>query len=176
MFVTHLSIIINRRYRSFPLLSYFSIVVSEVVSALYALVSYISRESWVLFPLLPCSLIVCANNEYIMAWKSCLFVHCTTVIITTIQTYLKVFNFWNTCKVHSVECVSKLKSILFVIFHSVYNGLCVFNLKISLAMILRMCTLSYHPHQNGTMNHLSLFIARSRNNDIRYMSFYVSMD
>ena len=65
VFTTHLIIIIKSEASSFPkLLSYFSVVVClrwlyhHMLSA-----SYISRESWVLFLLLLCSLIMCANNR-----------------------------------------------------------------------------------------------------------------
>ena len=34
-----------------------------------------------------------------------------------------------------------------------YMGLCVFSLPNSPVMIVRMCTLSYHHHQTGSMNH-----------------------
>ena len=38
------------------------------------------------------------------------------------QMYLKILNFWNTCQLHSVECVSKIKSILSIIFHAIYRA------------------------------------------------------
>ena len=39
--------------------------------------------------------------------------------------------------------------------------------------IVRMCTLSYYHHQTGSMNHLPLLGARSWNNGMRCMSYYV---
>ena len=52
-------------------------------------------------------------------------------------------------------------------------GLCVFSLPNSPVMIVIMCTLSYHHHQIGSMNHKPLFRVRSWNNGMRCMSYYV---
>ena len=57
------------------------------------------------------------------------------LIIIIMQTYLKVLNFWNVCRVQSVECVSKLKSIPSFVL---YMGLCVFSLPIYLMIIMRI--------------------------------------
>ena len=51
-------------------------------------------------------------------------------------------------------------------------GLCVFSLPISLVMIERTYTLSYHHHQIG-MNYYPLFRVRSSNNGMRSMSLYI---
>ena len=53
-----------------------------------------------------------------------------------------------------------------------YMGLCVFSLRISLVMIEKIYTLSYYHHQIRSMNYYPLFRVRSRNNDMRCMSFY----
>ena len=38
------------------------------------------------------------------------------------QTYLKALSISNACQVYSVECVSKTKSILSIIFDTVYGA------------------------------------------------------
>ena len=43
------------------------------------------------------------------------------LIIIIMRTYLKVLNFWNACHVNSVECPSKIKSIISVIFQAIYG-------------------------------------------------------
>ena len=57
-----------------------------------------------------------------------------------------------------------------------YMGLCVFSLPISLAMIERIYTLSYHHHQIGSMTYYPLFRVRSWNNGMRCMSLYILME
>ena len=42
------------------------------------------------------------------------------LIFGIMHAYRKVLNFRNVCQVHSVECVSKIKSILSIIFHAIY--------------------------------------------------------
>ena len=63
--------------------------------------------------------------------------------IIIMQTCLKVLNFSNACEVHSVECVSKIRSIVSIIFHAIYGGLCIFSLTISLVMILSIRVLYF---------------------------------
>ena len=75
------------------------------------------------------------------------------------QIFRKLFKFWNACKVHSVECVPKIKAVL--------------STK-SLVMIVKYtCSLSYYYHQIGRTNHSALFRVSSWNNGMRCMSFYV---
>ena len=40
------------------------------------------------------------------------------------QTYLKALNYWNACQVYAAECVSKIKTILSIIFYSIYGAVC----------------------------------------------------
>ena len=44
------------------------------------------------------------------------------LIVIIMQTYLKVLNCYNACQVHSVICVSKIKSILLIIVHAIYGA------------------------------------------------------
>ena len=63
------------------------------------------------------------QSDTIMACGSCSFV-CTLhyPIIVTMKTYLKALNFRNACQVYVVECVSKIKSILSMVFYSIYRA------------------------------------------------------
>ena len=93
IFVIHLIIIIKSEISAFALLSYFSMAVCLRRLHHHMLsVSYISLESWVLFHLLLCSLMMCTNNCIMVRWSYsfiCRF-HYPAIII--MQTYLKVFN------------------------------------------------------------------------------------
>ena len=40
------------------------------------------------------------------------------------QTYLKALNYWNARQVYDAECVSKIKTILSIIFYSIYGAVC----------------------------------------------------
>ena len=61
-----------------------------------------------------------------------------------ILTYPKVLIFQDTCQAHSVECVSKNKSILSIIFHAIYGAVCIQPTHFSYGDGENMCTLSYH--------------------------------
>ena len=78
-----------------------------------------------LFPLLMFSLWYLQMIEYIMACRSCSFV-CRQhhLIIIIMQTYLKALNYKNACQVYDAECVSKIKTILSIIFYSIYGAVC----------------------------------------------------
>ena len=41
------------------------------------------------------------------------------------RTHLKVLNFYNASQVHSVECVSKIKSVLTIISDAIFGALCI---------------------------------------------------
>ena len=118
---------------------------------------------------------LCANNRVyygLMVVLICLhIIH--YLIIISMQTYLKVLKFWNACQVHSVKCVSKIESILSVIFHAIYRSIC-----IQLTLLFHddyenTCNLSYYHHQIGSMTHLPLFRVRSWNNGMHCLSFYI---
>ena len=55
-------------------------------------------------------------------------------------------------KLNAVEYVSKIKSILSIIFYSIY-GLYISLVNPIFVMTVRMCTLCYHHRQIGRMNH-----------------------
>ena len=52
-----------------------------------------------------------------------------------------------TCKVHSGECVSQIKSVLSIIFHAIYGTVCIQLAHFSYDDCENMCPLSYHCHQ-----------------------------
>ena len=121
------------------------------------------------------SLITCVQIiGYVLACRSYSF-GCTLHhhIIIIVQTYLKTLNLWTACQMYVVECLSNIKHILLVIHHTIYGTVC-FNLPISLVMIEKIYTLSYH-HQIGSMNYYPLFRIRSWNNGMRCMSLYIIM-
>ena len=72
--------------------------------------------------------------------------------------------------VHSVECVSRTKSILSIIFHAIYGAVCIQLTYISDDYCKNICTLSYHHNQIGSMTHLPLVRVRLWNNGTRCMS------
>ena len=53
----------------------------------------------------------------------------------------------------SVECVSKIKSILSIIRHVIYGAVCIQFAHISNDYCENTCTLSYYHHQIGSMVH-----------------------
>ena len=110
--------------------------------------------------------------EYIMArWSySCV---CTLhYLIIILRTYLKVLDFWKPCQIHSVQCVSKIKTILSIIFQAMYRAVCIQLTHFSYDLCENTCTLSCYHHQIGSMTHLPLFRVTSCNIGTRAMSIY----
>ena len=62
--------------------------------------------------------------------------HINDLIIIIMETHLKELNTWNVCQVYSVECVSKIKSILSIIVFMQYMSLGIFSTPICLVMIV----------------------------------------
>ena len=65
---------------------------------------------------------LCVNNRAHYG-PVAVFIFCILqyLIIIIMQTYQKELNFWNDCQLHSVECVSKIKSIVSVIYPAIYG-------------------------------------------------------
>ena len=60
-----------------------------------------------------------------MACRSCsLLCRLLHFIIIIIQTHLKAFNYYNAGQVYRAECVSKIKTVLSIIFYSIYGAVC----------------------------------------------------
>ena len=74
-----------------------------------------------------------------------------------------------------LECVSKIRSVLSIIFHVIYGAVCIQLAHFSFDDCENTCTLSFYHHQIGSMTHLPLHRGRSWNNGMRCMSFYISM-
>ena len=70
------------------------------------------------------------------------------------QMYLKVLNFWDICQVHSVDCVSKIMSILSVIFLAIYGAVWIQLSHFSYDDCENICTLSnYHDQIRSLICH-----------------------
>ena len=82
--------------------------------------------------------------------------HSYLATLLIIQTYLEALQFYNTCQVHSAECVSKIMSIFSIIFHSKYDSVCLQFTRFACDDCENMCTLSYYYHQVGSMHNLLL--------------------
>ena len=99
------------------------------------------------------------------------------VYFTTAQSY-------DVCKQSSTwwpdgcirECVSKIKSILSIIFHVMYGAVRIQFTHFSYDDCENTCTLSYYHHQIGSMTHLPLFRVRSWNNGMRCIAFRIIME
>ena len=113
-------------------------------------------HSWVLFLLLRYSRMMCANNPVHYGPVVVFVFDCALryLIIIIMQTCLKILNFKNTCQVHSVECVSKIESIIWIIFHSIYAAVCIELTHVSYGDA-NTCTLSCYHYRIGSI-HLSL--------------------
>ena len=67
--------------------------------------------------------------------------------------------------------MSRIRSILSIIFHTIYGVVCIQLTHFSYDDFANTCTWPFYQHQNGSMTHLPLF--RSWNNDMRRVSFYI---
>ena len=153
----------NRKYPSFPLLSYFPWMCAwDVCYIIFSHLLHIrSGKTWNLFSSLLCSLWWVQIFGYVLAYRSYSFV-CTAhhLIIIIGQTYL---NFLNACQIYFVECVSKMKHILSVIHYTICGAVCFQFTHFCCDDWENICTLSYYHHQIGSMNYYPL-------------SFYIFMD
>ena len=122
-----------------------------VIFFMFIVASYTSRKAGSLFPLLVCSVICVQIIGYFMARRShssvCALHYLIVIIIVLVQ--------WlNFCQAYSVECVSKIKSNLSIIFNVIYEWDCVFHLThFSFHDCENICTSSYYLHEIGHRNH-----------------------
>lgn len=92
-------------------------MLSVSVSFIYI---YPISESWVLFRLLLRIFMMCANENVHFGLKI-VFV-CLHITLPHYHHYAEIsedIELLNACQVHSVECVSKIKSIISIIFHHI---------------------------------------------------------
>ena len=125
-----------------------------------------------LFSSLLCSLWWVQIFGLVLACRSYSFV-CTAhhLIIIIVQTYLN--NWTYKMPVRFVECVSKIKHILFVIYYTICGAVCFQFTHFCCDDWENIYTLSYYHHQIGSMNYYPLFRVRSWNNGVRCMPFYI---
>ena len=134
-------------------------------------VSYISQESWGFCLLLLCSFMMCASNQIhydLMVVFVCLPKALPHYDISEGIELLKCLS-----GAFCLECMSKMKSVLSVIFHAIYGAVRIQLTRFSYDDCENMCTWSYYHHQIGSMTHLPLFRVRSWNNGMCCMSFYI---
>ena len=72
-----------------------------------------------------------------------------------------------------VECVSKNRSVLSIIFHAIYGAVCIQLTHFSHDDCENTLNWSYYHHQIRSMTHLPLFRVSSWNNGRRCKSFYI---
>ena len=75
-----------------------------------------------------------------------------------------------------LKCVSKIRSVLPIIFHAIYGAVCIQLTYLSYDDCENTCAWSNHHPPIGSMTHLPLFRVGSWNNGMRCMYFYFSMD
>ena len=133
------------------------------------------QESWVFCPLSLCYLMMCLNKKYVMTWWSYSFFYTPhwliIIIFTDVSESIELLKFVSGR--FCLECVSKIKSTLSIIFHAIYGAVRIQLTHFSYDDCENMFILSYYRHQIGRMTHLPMFRARSWNNDMCCMSFYI---
>ena len=125
-----------------------------------------------------------------MAWWSYSFVFTSCYLI---MTYLKVLNFENVCQTHSVSSVKvlnfenvcqthsvssvylRLSHFFSIIFHAIYEAVCIQLTHFCYDYCENGCTLSYYHHQIVSIIYLPLFMVRSWKNGLRCVSLYILM-
>ena len=120
--ITQLIIIKNRKYLPFPLFLYFSVVVCpgwldhHMLSASYI---YISRESWLVFLLLMCSIMTCANGR--VHYSPMVLFVCSHIALISLASLCRcIWRYW----ISKIK-ISKIKSNLSIIFHELYGAVCI---------------------------------------------------
>ena len=93
-----------------------------IIIYIYVYIYIYPGKSRFLFLLSPCSLWFMQMLQNIKARRSYLFV-CTLHFLISIilQAYPNALTIWNACQVYSAEWVSKIISILSIIFHAIYG-------------------------------------------------------
>ena len=125
-----------------------------------------------------CAVLWCAQIiEYILARWSHSFV-CTlhTSLSSPCRRIWRYSNSNMFLRYISVEWVSKIRSILSIIFHATYGSLCIQLTDFSYDDFENTYTLFYYHHQIGSMNHLPLFRVRSWNIGMCCMSVSILRD
>ena len=137
-------IVINSNVSTFSIVVTISGVVclSWLYHHILSVVSYLSREIWVLFPIPLCSLWLVRTIGYIMAWRSRpLFAYCG---ISYLSLWCLIRKQWTNKMLvrYILPGVSKIKHILSCICCAIY-GVCVFSSPISLLMVVKIFILHF---------------------------------
>ena len=174
IFITHLIIIIKSEVSTFPLLSYFFVVVCLrwLYNHILLSITYISREYWDLV-----SIMDAQSIEVQSLWppgRVHLFADYTISLSPLCRLIWRHWTNKILVRYMLPSVCLRLRQFSQLSFIQ-YKGLCVFSLPNSPVMIVWMCTLCYYHHQIGSMNHYPLFRVRSWNNGMRCMSYYVLM-
>ena len=158
--IIHLIVIIKSEVSSFPTVVIFSVVVCLRWLHHHRLsVSYTSQERWVLCLLLLCNLMMCANNQ-VNSGPMVIFL----CLHMTLPHYLhwadpsegiELLKFLS--GIFYLDCVSKIKSMLLIICHSIYGAVHIQLTHFSYDDCTNTCTLFYRHHQIGSMTRLPLF-------------------
>ena len=175
IFLTHLIIIIKSEVSPFPIVVIFSHgCVPEVVIASYAVgfIHILGKLGLVSFYY--CAVLWCVQiTEYIDFDMMVIFI-CLHITLPHYDHYADQSQLIELLKCLSgtfcLECVSKIKAILSIIFHSIYGAVLT---HFSCDDCENMCTFSLYLHQIASMTHLPLFRVRSWNNGMRCMSFHI---
>ena len=110
-------------------------------------------ESWFVVSIASVQCNMCSDN-WVLYGPKVAFV-CMRITLPHCYHYcLSAMDMLNFCQAYSVECVSKIKSNLSIIFNVIYEWDCVFHLThFSFHDCENICTSSYYLHEIGHRNH-----------------------
>ena len=168
----------NRKYPSFPLLSYLSVVVCLIclLHHILSLIAYTFRENRGFVFIISVQFMKSANIRIRFGLQIVL-----VCLYSTPSHYHHCANLSegieliNACQIYFVECVSKNKYILSVIHYTICGAVGFQFNHFPCDDWDNIYTFSYYHHQIGSMNYYPLFRLRSWNNGVRCMSFYILM-
>ena len=164
----------NRSYLSYPLLSYFSVVVC-LRYLLHHILLLISGKLGFVFIIIV-QFMMSTNNRIRFGLQIvfvCLYItpsqyhHCAN--------WSEDIELIDGCQIYFIECVSKIKHILSVIHYTICGAACFQFTHVPCddwdKIYIYIYTLSYR-HQIGSMNYYRLLRVRSWNNAMRCMLLY----
>ena len=122
-----------------------------------------------------CSLMICTNDR--AHYETMVIFVCLLITFISLSSLCRsTWRYWTlkcVSDIFCLECDSKIKCILSIIFHAIYLAVLIQLTHFAYDGCENTCTLSYHHHQIGCMTHLPLFRVRSWKNGITCMSFYI---
>ena len=123
-------IIIKSEVSTFPIVIIFSRgLVPEMFVTSYSVTYciYVPGKTWICFHYYCAVYDECIKSDTLcLADRTRLFVQYTISVssLFIVQTYLKTLNLSNASQIYSVDCVSKIKHILFVIHYTIGGAVC----------------------------------------------------